>query len=83
LAGVKNIVALDRDISLGAEGVLAQEIKAALYGQPGKKKITGLILGVGGRDVTPGLVAELTKQALKGRIKADVAGRTQWVEVMQ
>lgn len=83
LAGVKRIIALDRDISLGAEGVLAQEIKAALYGQPGKRKVTGLVLGVGGRDVTPDLVAELTQQSLKGRIKADVAGRSQWVEVMQ
>lgn len=83
LAGVKRIIALDRDISLGAEGVLAQEIKAALYGQPGKRKVTGLVLGVGGRDVTPDLVAELTQQSLKGRIKADAAGRSQWVEVMQ
>jgi pyruvate/2-oxoacid:ferredoxin oxidoreductase alpha subunit len=83
LAGAKKVITLDRDISLGAEGVLAQEIKAALYGQPGKKKIIGLVLGVGGRDVTPDLLAELTEQALKGRIKADVAGRTQWVEVMQ
>lgn len=83
LAGVKRIIALDRDISLGAEGVLAQEIKAALYGQPGKRKVTGLVLGVGGRDVTPDLVAELTQQTLKGRLKADAAGRSQWVEVMQ
>lgn len=83
LAGAKKVIALDRDISLGAEGVLAQEIKAALYQQPGRGKVIGLVLGVGGRDVTPDLVAELTQQALKGRIKADVAGRSQWVEVMQ
>lgn len=83
LAGVKRVLVLDRDISLGAEGVLAQEVKAALYPQPGRAKVDGLIMGVGGRDVTPDKVAELARQALKGRIRADVAGRTQWVEVMQ
>ncbi|MFZ5584676.1 MAG: pyruvate ferredoxin oxidoreductase [Thermodesulfobacteriota bacterium] len=83
LAGVKRVLVLDRDVSLGAEGVLAQEVKAALYQQPGRTRIDGLIIGVGGRDVTPDKLAELSRQALKGRIRADLAGRTQWVEVMQ
>lgn len=83
LAGVKRVLVLDRDVSLGAEGVLAQEVKAALYQQPGRARIEGLIIGVGGRDVTPDKLAELARQALKGRIRADLAGRTQWVEVMQ
>jgi pyruvate ferredoxin oxidoreductase alpha subunit len=77
------VLVLDRDVSLGAEGVLAQELKAALYQQPGRTRIEGLIIGVGGRDVTPDKLAELARQALKGRIRADLAGRTQWVEVMQ
>jgi pyruvate/2-oxoacid:ferredoxin oxidoreductase alpha subunit len=83
LAGLKRVLVLDRDISLGAEGVLAQEIKAALYQNRARAKVDGLIIGIGGRDITPEKVAELTRQALKGRIRADSAGRSLWVEVMQ
>lgn len=82
LAGVKRVLVLDRDISLGAEGVLAQEIKAALFAQPGRTKVDGLIIGVGGRDITPDKVAALARAALKGRMPTETAGRTQWVEVM-
>ena len=82
LAGVKRVVVLDRDISLGAEGVLAQEVKAALFDMPHRPKLSGLIAGLGGRDMTPGVMADLARQYLRGRVRAEAAGSSQWVEVM-
>ncbi len=53
LSGVKKIAVLDRNNSLGAGGIVAQELKAALYGAPRKPKIFEFIAGLGGRDITP------------------------------
>lgn len=50
LAGAEHVVVFDRATSLGAGGPLAIEIRAALYG-PGAPPVTGVIGGLGGRDV--------------------------------
>ena len=50
LANVKNIGVIDRCMRFGNEGPLFTEIKSALNDP--KKKIKGLIAGLGGRDVT-------------------------------
>jgi pyruvate ferredoxin oxidoreductase alpha subunit len=46
----KNVIVLDRNISLGNQGVLLDEIKSCMYGK--KTNIKGYIVGLGGRDVT-------------------------------
>ena len=51
LKGVNELIVLDRDISLGSEGILAHELKAALYGRGADIKISGLIGGIGGQDI--------------------------------
>ncbi len=53
LAGAKKIAVLDRDNSLGAGGIVAQELKAALFGLPRKPRVFEFIAGLGGRDITP------------------------------
>ncbi len=51
LAGRKKVGVIDRDLSPGMGGVIAQEIRNALYGLSDAPPIYGYIVGLGGRDV--------------------------------
>jgi pyruvate ferredoxin oxidoreductase alpha subunit len=51
LKGVKNVVVIEKAISLGATGILYDDIKADLYGKPSQPKVSGFIAGLGGRDI--------------------------------
>lgn len=50
LKKAKYIAVLDKNISLGTEGVLATELRRALYGHS-SAKIQSFIVGLGGKDV--------------------------------
>lgn len=52
------IAVLDRDISHGAGGIWAQEIRAALAGVANAPAVFSFLLGLGGRDITPDSIAE-------------------------
>jgi pyruvate/2-oxoacid:ferredoxin oxidoreductase alpha subunit len=60
LAGVRRVAVLDRNLSPGHGGIFAEELRAALYDLPADKRplVEGYIVGLGGRDVTPQVVAE-------------------------
>jgi pyruvate/2-oxoacid:ferredoxin oxidoreductase alpha subunit len=47
----KIAVVFDREVGYGYEGILAYELKAALYGATNQPYIKGFIVGLGGRDV--------------------------------
>jgi pyruvate/2-oxoacid:ferredoxin oxidoreductase alpha subunit len=51
LAGVRDVIVLDRNHSPGLGGVLHQELRAALYGVDGAPRVHGLLAGVGGVNV--------------------------------
>ena len=53
LAGMPEVLVLDRNYSPGHGGVLHQELRAALYGMPGAPRIHGYLAGVGGVNVSP------------------------------
>jgi pyruvate/2-oxoacid:ferredoxin oxidoreductase alpha subunit len=63
LAGVPDVLVLDRNYSPGHGGVLHQELRAALYGMPGAPRIHGYLAGVGGVNVSPEKVVEWVQQA--------------------
>lgn len=63
LKHAKNIAVIDKSISLGTEGILATEIKRALYGQD--KKVTNYIMGLGGRDITKGMIKDICDGVMK------------------
>jgi len=65
LRGVKKVAVLDRDNSLGAGGIVAQELKAALYGAARKPKIYEFIAGLGGKDITPETIREVIEKTLR------------------
>jgi len=64
LAGVRDVVVLDRNHSPGHGGVLHQELRSALYGLSGAPRIHGLLAGVGGVSVSPERIAAFVNQAL-------------------
>jgi len=49
----KQLVVIDRAISVGACGPVAAEVKAALYGKDQRPSIYNFVAGISGRDVTP------------------------------
>lgn len=50
LGEAERVVVLDRAVSLGAGGVVAGEVRAALAGGP--QDVVGVVAGLGGRDVS-------------------------------
>jgi pyruvate ferredoxin oxidoreductase alpha subunit len=66
--GAKAIAILDRNISLGQDGALYSEIKAAL--KDCKINVNSFIVGLGGRDVTPDTIkAAIDRSKAKTPIK--------------
>jgi pyruvate/2-oxoacid:ferredoxin oxidoreductase alpha subunit len=74
LAGVKDVLVLDRNFSPGAGGALHQELRGALYGMPGAPRVHGVLAGVGGVNVPPEKIVELAHRA-RGAMAAPEA---QW-----
>jgi pyruvate/2-oxoacid:ferredoxin oxidoreductase alpha subunit len=64
LAGVRDVVVLDRNHSPGHGGVLHQELRAALYGMPRSPRLHGLLAGVGGVNVPPARIAAMLQDCL-------------------
>ncbi len=66
LSSAKKVAVLDRNISFGNHGIFFQEVKSALYGLT-DIPIVGYVLGLGGRDVTPGVIREVADKAIKDK----------------
>jgi ATPase subunit of ABC transporter with duplicated ATPase domains len=75
LAGVRDVVVLDRNHSPGTGGILHQELKAALYGTDDAPRVHGLLAGVGGVNVPPQRIAAFVRAALE----RGPANESQWV----
>ena len=76
LAGVRDVVVLDRNFSPGAGGILHQELRAALYGMEGAPAVHGYLTGVGGVNVPPAKISELAARARAESPRAEAA----WVK---
>jgi len=63
-----DLIVIDRNISVGLEGALFNEVKAALYGES-DAKATGFIAGLGGKDVTYKDIETMCRKAMKGSAK--------------
>ena len=63
LAGVPDVLVLDRDYSPGHGGILHQELRAALYGLAPAPRIHGYLAGVGGVNVSPERIVEFARRA--------------------
>jgi pyruvate/2-oxoacid:ferredoxin oxidoreductase alpha subunit len=61
---VARVAVIDRNISLGREGIFCAELKAALSNSPVKKQIQGYLAGIGGTDVDNDLIQQIILDAL-------------------
>ena len=66
LSGVSKVAVLDRSFSWGTQGILCQELSAALYplgkNQP---KIYGYVYGLGGVDITTSIIENIFKSTMQ------------------
>jgi pyruvate ferredoxin oxidoreductase alpha subunit len=65
LKGVNSVAVLDKNISLGAKGAVALEVKDALYGM--QMPVTDFIIALGGRDVRKKDIAAVVAHAEAGK----------------
>jgi pyruvate/2-oxoacid:ferredoxin oxidoreductase alpha subunit len=75
----KNIIVFDREIGYGYEGVLAYELKAALYGLKNCPFIKGFIVGLGGRDVKSEHLIDGVHRALEQSKKGEIIYETEFL----
>lgn len=64
---LKGLCVIDRHVSLGFEGALASDVKAALYNSKEKPLITGFIAGLGGRDITLDRLEKALLKTMQGK----------------
>jgi len=63
-----DLIVIDRNISIGYEGALFNEVKGALYNKS-DSKVFGFIAGLGGKDVTFGDIEKMCNKAMEGKVK--------------
>jgi pyruvate ferredoxin oxidoreductase alpha subunit len=65
LSGAKNVVVLDRALSLGAANApVTSEIRALMYHESDRPDVRCMVAGIGQRDVTPDDVVNMVNQAI-------------------
>ncbi len=65
LEKVPKIAVLERNLSLGREGIFCSELKSALVNCPGDRQVQGYLAGIGGTDVDPALIERVVMDALE------------------
>ncbi len=65
LGAAKKIAVIDRNVSFGAGGIFAQEIRAALCNLDRHPRVFGYVAGLGGRDITPDTLIEIYDETKK------------------
>lgn len=55
------VAVVDRNLSYGHHGIFHQEVKSALYNKEGMPPVFGYVIGLGGRDITPGDFHEIDR----------------------
>lgn len=67
LSDVDRIGVLDRSYTFGLAGAVATEVRAALYPSSRRPTVASFLAGLGGRDITPGLVRRMFQRLLSGQ----------------
>ena len=67
LEGCARVAVLERNISLGREGIFCSEVKAALVNSPAPPKVQGYLAGIGGTNVDPELIKQVAHHALAAK----------------
>ena len=72
LKDVPRVAVLDRNISIGKEGIWCQELKSALYPLERRPIVTGFIAGICGADVSPDMIEDMVKSAAGDKSARDL-----------
>lgn len=64
--GARRLVVVEKALSLGSGGILANEVKAAFYGSDRRPEVVSIFAGLGGRDVTVAQINEVAQAILQG-----------------
>ncbi len=67
LEGVESVGVMEKDISLGANGALYDEIRSCLYGAKSRPVLSSFIVGIGGRDITLDDVRGICRKVKSGK----------------
>lgn len=65
--GLESIGVLEKDVSLGTNGALYDEVRSALYELMKKPKVSNFIAGLGGRDITEKDLENMIKKIKAGK----------------
>jgi pyruvate/2-oxoacid:ferredoxin oxidoreductase alpha subunit len=65
LKGVPKVAVLDRNISFGAGGIFAEELKSAFCNEAERPVIFSYIAGLGGRDITQETLAKVIEDTIE------------------
>ncbi len=71
VAHARQLIVIEKDISLGSTGILAQEVAAAFYGQPKVPCLASFVAGLGGRDVTRNTILSALEKAEAAQVRAE------------
>jgi 2-oxoisovalerate ferredoxin oxidoreductase alpha subunit len=74
---------IDRGISFGMQGFLAEETKGSLCNQKDQPLIAGFIAGLGGRDVTFKTIEKIAKKSGEWMRRGRVEKETVWVDLRE
>ena len=80
LAGVKVACILDRNISMGMEGAVFTDLKAALYNAKARPAMLGFIIGLGGRDITIKDIENIVKKGF-AKLEGEKASELEWYKL--
>jgi pyruvate ferredoxin oxidoreductase alpha subunit len=65
ISHVGAVAVLDRALSYGYEGILATDVRSALYDAPKRPMILGMMVGFGGREVNLGTIRDVVERTLR------------------
>lgn len=77
LKQARRVLVIDRNISFGHGGILAQEVRSALYPLERRPDLFGFVAGLGGRDITKDVIGHLLDEAREARPEGEI----HWVGV--
>lgn len=81
LSGAQQIVVIEKAVSLGGSGPVATDIRSVFQGRPASPRISGFIIGLGGRDVTLDDIKTAIGKAQQQLADADFIGLKEDVEL--
>ncbi len=79
LSGAGAVAVFDRALSFGSQGILATEVKMALYDAPLRPLVQGLMAGFGGREVNLETVRQIVDRARRALESGQVSAEAEFV----